>query len=161
MPIKAIQDGLADHFVSGHGLPTIMCSSSYNIEDKNSLPVYYSLQHPLMMNMALNTRRQQTRASELRELSSVLRQLQDEVSKSERFTGTIYQAMSHLTSFTSIHYKDKVVEKDMPFITTENLFDLDQRFNKEHSIAANFFRGCIMVSKKKDLRPDRSKKFAI
>lgn len=144
-------------FVSSYGfvntIPTIMTPSTFEIRQKNSEPIYYSLQIPTTSSFSPKSKNSSVMV-DLRELQYLYTKLKHELIKDNDFcSNTIIQyAFQNLELSFYHNYKDI----DCVIDQAKNLTSADDRYNfitdntqnthMQVADDAKFFRGCVKIS---------------
>ena len=153
LPLNTIQNA----FVSSYGLkkyiPTIMSPSSYDFK-KESLPIYYSLQHPTTRAFSPRSRRISSTITELYELQRIIKIFIEELSEDARSlcANTVLSKIAKNCNFSFYHNESDPHEMILP---STSILEVDERFlfylernndvNLKFAQDGKFLRGCISI----------------
>ncbi len=156
LPLATLQSA----FVNGYGLkkyiPTIMRPSHFIFEEKNSMPVYYSLQFPSALSFSPKSRRLSSTFFEMRELQHIVNIFNSElVKESNIFADTVISDIAKNVEFDFFHnQKDvhKQIKDSNAIIEQDNRFSIKKTKisakDAEFASDAPFVRGCIGIRRK-------------
>ena len=136
--------------------PILMEPSKFDINLSEQLPIYYSLQRPIICSLEKQTKTEPRALVNLHSLNLILFKYLEAFSdknNNDSYSGTSLQEISEKIKFAFYHHAPTNAEKSIqPSVNIENK---DPRFicnfpNQENRIFpsdARFFRGCIEISK--------------
>ncbi len=155
LPIKLLQKA----FVESYGLkkyyPTILHPAYFDFT-KDSLPTYYSLQHPSTHIFSPKSRKASSTLLEIRELGHIVKIFASELSKEKAMcSDSIIGKIAQKLEFKYFHNeKDRhnVVSPSREIIDFDSRFcEIDPAYKLEGAKFASdapFVRGCISITKK-------------
>lgn len=155
LPLSDIQNA----YVTSYGLkkyfPTVMRPAHFTFE-KDTLPIYYSLQNPSTHIFSPKSREVTNTLLELRELENIMRIFAEELSKENaECNDTILGEIAKQVEFNYYHCKSDrygVVRMTDEIIKIDNRFaSIPKKYKKTgaaFSSDAPFLRGCVSISRK-------------
>lgn len=155
LPLNLIQSAYTTSYGLKKYLPTVMRPYHFVFE-KDTLPIYYSLQNPSTHIFSPKSRAVTNTLYELRELENIMRVFAEELSKEHATCNdTILGEIAKHTEFKYYHCKpDRYGIVRM----TDDIFKLDKRFaaipkkfkksGAEFSSDAPFLRGCVSIKRR-------------
>lgn len=154
-PIHLIQEAYLQYYGLKKYYPTIMTPAYFNFET-DSLPTYYSLQHPSTYIFSPRSRDATCTLYELRELEHIIKIFKSELSKDHVLcSDTILGESSKEIQFDFYHNKtdryglvklsDDIIQHDERFLNINKKFTLKN--GVDFSAASTFLRGCVKISR--------------
>ncbi len=155
LPLRQIQSAYTSSYGLKKYFPTVMRPYHFTFE-RDTLPVYYSLQNPSTHIFSPKSREATNTLYELRELENIMRVFSEELSKENaKCSDTILGEIAKHAEFKYYHCKpDRYGVVRM----TDELFTLDKRFsniprqfkkaNATFSGDAPFLRGCVSIKRR-------------
>lgn len=155
LPLKVLQKAFIESYGMKKYIPTILQPAFFNFE-KDTLPVYYSLQNPTTHIFSPKSRKMSSTLFEMRELQHLMQIFSEELSKDNNLcSDTIISRIASEVQFNYFHNKP---DRHRVIQSSEDIVNLDNRFNfayPEHKIDsalfasdAKFVRGCISIKMK-------------
>lgn len=153
-------DTLQNAFVDGYGLkkyiPTVIQPSHFTFEDKDSMPVYYSLQCPSTLTFSPRSRQLSSTLSEMGELQHIVNIFKSELIKdSNIFSDTVISDIAKNVEFDFFHNQTdmhNMIQDSNSIIGMDNRFSTKKtKKSAAGSVFASdapFVRGCIGIRPK-------------
>lgn len=152
LPIDTLQKAFTESYGLKKYWPTIMQSRHFNFET-DSLPVYYSLQHPATRVFSPKSRLVSSTINEMRELDSIMSIFLSELSKTDALASdTVIGEIAKRVKFNYFHNTPdthNVIRSSIGLLDIDNRFRNTQpHFESESLFAADasFLRGCVSIS---------------
>jgi len=156
LPLGVLQEAFVEYYGMKKYIPTIMGPKHFRLEDKNSLPVYYSLQSPTTLSFSPKSRQLCSTIFDMRELKHIVNVFATELSKdSNLLSDTIISEAAKKIEFNFYHNKS---DKHNYIHQSSDIILRDHRFSAKHSLKyakgsvyasdAPFVRGCISLGLK-------------
>lgn len=153
LPLHSIQNAYATIYRLKQS-PIIFEPASFDITKSNQLPVYYSLQRPIIASLEKQTKTEPRALVNIHYLSRMISKYIDAFSENKEsnyFTGTCFQHLAESSKFSYFHHLADNTED--PIRTSKELENEDPRFSynmeqNDFPADARFFRGVIQISKK-------------
>jgi len=151
LPLDVLQKAYIESYDLKKYIPTIMQPMHFSFE-KDTLPIYYSLQNPATHVFSPKSRTVSSTLYEMRELDHIMKVFIKELSKENSLceSGSV---LSKIAKSMRLHYFHNKVDSLRVLKSSAEIINFDNRFisdNKNHGAAfacdAPFVRGCISIS---------------
>lgn len=154
LPVTAIEAPFIESYGMKKYFPTIIRPSQF-IYEKDTHPVYYSMQYPSTHSFSPKSRTASSMLVDMRELSTILNIFLDELSKDSYYCkNTIYQKISNDLDISCIHNqedKHQIIKQSNYILETDDRFNGNFQYSpkNEQRFASDgkFFRGCVSIKK--------------
>lgn len=154
LPLKTLQNAYKNIYQLKEN-PIFLEPTKFDMNSSNQLPVYYSLQKPIICSLEKQTKTEPRALANIHTLYSMIKKYTEAFcgdNEMNYFAGTSLQEISKNIQFTFMHHDPD----DTDIIKSASVIkDLDQRFSKspknenlDFSSDARFFRGCVMINRK-------------
>lgn len=152
MPFTIIQNAYKNIYQLKQ-TPILFEPSNFNINAKDQLPIYYSLQRPISCSLEKQTKTEPRALANLHYLNRILSKYLEAFADNQNkdyYMGTLLQRLPEKIKFTYFHHAPQYTENFIKPST--NIEHGDPRFICDHFESkfpsdAGFFRGCIQISK--------------
>lgn len=154
LPLNTIQHAYKKIYQLKHN-PVLLEPSKFDINCKEQLPIYYSLQRPIVCSLEKQTKTEPRALVNLHYLNRMLSKYLEAFSSKDStdcYSGTSLQEIAEKINFTYYHHSPKdtenpiqssaKIEKEDSRFSISKLDQLDTDFPSD----ARFFRGCIKIS---------------
>ena len=155
LPLTIIQNAYKDIYQLKQ-TPILMEPSKFDINLNSQLPVYYSLQRPIICSLEKQTKTEPRALVNLHYLNRILSKYLEAFLDNQNngyYSGTSLQEIAEKIKFTYYHHAPQNTEKTIrPSINIEKedhrfSFNASNQLNNKFPSDARFFRGCIEISK--------------
>ena len=150
LPISILQTAYQNIYGLKKYFPTLMQPKNFNIMS-DTIPVYYSLQHPTLLSFSPKSRKISSALHELRELEHLIKIFIEELSNENSLCSTtILSQMAKIVKFNYFHNEH---DSHQIIKHSAEIINFDDQFKASHhthpvSLDAKFLRGCIAIYKK-------------
>lgn len=153
LPLDILQKVFIDHYGLKSTVPTIMAPTYFNIQQDDSVPIYYSMQYPTTTTFSPNSKKTSTMAA-MRELKNMCKDLLEELIKDNHLcSNTIIQHIAKNIAVSFFHNTediDGLIDNIPRLIATDSRFNhtIDGALDLAPAEDSKFFRGCLQITKK-------------